>query len=122
MPNGPTHRLVAGTVLTLAAATEETRRGEATLKPLAAGGIAALCGTLPDLLEPATHPNHRQFFHSWTFAVLLGVGWHKLYKWQPESRLQEVLRDLGLVLGGAYLVHLALDASRGKSLPLLGKV
>lgn len=31
-----------------------------------AGGIGAVAGCLPDLLEPATDPNHRKFFHSVT--------------------------------------------------------
>lgn len=53
-----------------------------TAPPLAGGhGVAYLAGTLvgarfggclPDLLEPATSPRHRAFFHS--FATLSGVA------------------------------------------------
>ena len=39
-----------------------------------AGGFGAMCGSLPDLLEPAIHPNHRQFFHSTTAKSLPLVG------------------------------------------------
>jgi hypothetical protein len=30
--------------------------------------------TVPDLIEPAIHPHHRQFFHSWLFAGALAYG------------------------------------------------
>lgn len=41
---------------------------------LAMGAAAACFPSLPDVLEPAVHPNHRKFFHSVTFAVALGFG------------------------------------------------
>jgi inner membrane protein len=87
-----------------------------------AGGTAGYAlGLLPDLLEPATSPNHRQFFHSILFgAAIVGVG-HKLYQWQPESDGDKILRWLGLAASAAYLVHLALDATTKKSLPLIGQ-
>ena len=53
--------------------------------PLVAAATAAGCGTLPEVLEPALHPNHRQFFHSFLFATGVGFGLYKLYQWEPES-------------------------------------
>ena len=37
-------------------------------------------GTLPDLLEPALHPNHRQFFHGVLFAAGVSIALYKLYQ------------------------------------------
>ena len=78
------------------------------------------CATLPDLIEPATSPNHRQFFHSLLFAAAMGYGLYRLYDYEPETTLGEALRNVGLIAGGAYLVHLALDATTKRSLPWVG--
>jgi inner membrane protein len=48
--------------------------------PLVAAATAAGCGTLPDVLEPALHPNHRQFFYSFLFAIDVGFVLYKLYQ------------------------------------------
>lgn len=74
MPNFKTH-LVAGvgSAAAVAVVTIEDVPGDMRLfysVGLAAGG--ALGGTLPDKLEPALHPHHRQVFHSLT--VLAGLG------------------------------------------------
>ena len=87
-----------------------------------AGGLGALCGSLPDVLEPAIHPNHRQFFHSVAFGVLLGRGLLSLYRWQPDDDAGRMLRAIGLVASGAYLTHLVMDATTAKSIPLVGKL
>ncbi|MDT8383615.1 MAG: metal-dependent hydrolase [Gammaproteobacteria bacterium] len=99
----------------------EQKQGANTAEPVVNASLAAACGTLPDILEPAFHPNHRQLFHSVGFAVLLGYGLYSLWKWQPEDEGRQLARKLGLVIGGAYLVHLAMDASTPKSLPLFGR-
>ncbi|HET6630750.1 MAG TPA: metal-dependent hydrolase [Woeseiaceae bacterium] len=127
--NGSAH--AAGSGLALAIATyHATGRGqppeltdeERVATAAAAGGLGALCGSLPDLIEPAVHPNHRQFFHSIAFAVMLGYGLRELYRWQPDEDWQRLLRGVGLIAGGAYLVHLAMDATTAKSLPFVGKL
>jgi len=81
--------------------------------------LAGACGTLPDILEPALNPNHRRFFHSLGFAGLLGYGAYKLYKWQPEDENYQLLKQIGLVIGAAYLINLAMDATTPKSLPII---
>ncbi len=122
MPNGPVHRLVAGTAIGLTVAAEEAKRGEATFKPLAVGGLGALLGTLPDVLEPATNPNHRQIFHSLAAFAVIGYGAKKLYEWEPTTSFDTLLRA-GLLVGcGAYLIHLGMDALTPRSLPLVGKI
>jgi len=56
------------------------------------------------------------------FAAGLGYGMYKLYQWEPQTDLQGALRVLGLIAGGAYLVHLALDFTTKRSLPLVGRL
>jgi len=85
-------------------------------------GIAAALGTLPDIIEPACSPNHRQFFHSFGMFGLVGLGLYKLNQWEPEDGFDEALRFVLMAASGAYLVHLAMDSSTPKSLPLIGKV
>jgi inner membrane protein len=120
--NGTAHRLGA-TIALAAAGVATAETPDAKLPRAAIAGIGGYCcGTLPDLLEPATNPHHRQFFHSLAFAVLLGYGTYKLYQWQPESSAGELVRVLGLLAGGAYLTHLALDATTKRSLPLVGRL
>lgn len=72
--NASEHRICAALTLATVGAsispTEERRPHHA-----AAGWIGGHClGTLPDILEPATSPNHRQFFHSLVFAGILAYG------------------------------------------------
>jgi len=83
MPNAAAHRFGAALVVGSISAHAGQQTGQATTKPLVHAAMAAVCGTLPDVLEPALHPNHRQFYHSLGFAALLGYGTYKLYKWQP---------------------------------------
>ena len=42
--------------------------------PFMMGAATALMPSIPDLLEPATHPNHRKFFHSVAAALLVVYG------------------------------------------------
>jgi len=122
MSCGAAHRVVAGAVIGVAIAYKESQTGKSTVWPVAGGGLGALLGTLPDILEPANHPNHRQFFHGAIFAGALGYSGYKLYNWKPEESWQEIVRMLGLIAIGAYLIHLAMDASTPKSIPLIGKL
>lgn len=112
-----TAALVTGAVLR----SREVDRGEATAWPLAGGGLAALLTKLPDVLEPAVHPHHRQFFHSAAFAGLVAAGWTALYEWQPQSDEGRFWRKVGMTGAGAYLCHLAVDALTARSLPLVGR-
>lgn len=118
------HQLTAGAAVGLFLAHQEQKQGQATAGPLVSSGLAALLTKLPDLLEPATSPNHRQFFHSLALASMLGMVLHKLHVWTPaeEDELSKFLRWLGLLAGSAYLIHLALDFTTAKSLPLVGKL
>jgi inner membrane protein len=120
--NAAAHQLTAGAAVGLFLSHQEQNDGQAAAGPLLSAGLAALLTKLPDLLEPATSPSHRQFFHSLVFAGLLGVGLHKLHGWQPDDDGGKFVRWLGLIAGSAYLIHLAMDFTTAKSLPLVGKV
>lgn len=120
--NGSTHRLAAGAGVGLFLAARERETGQATTFPLAGGLTGSIFTCLPDLLEPAIHPNHRQFFHSLAFAGILIAAFVKLRDWQPETPQCAFWRQVGMLAIPAYLIHLALDATTAKSLPLLGKL
>jgi membrane-bound metal-dependent hydrolase YbcI (DUF457 family) len=122
MANGKTH-LVTGVGMALAAdyfwqrermATDPGTRfdcGEMVFVGFW-GGVAAV---LADVLEPATSPHHRGFFHSVCFLliVLLALATCSgtlTVKWQ---------RFIG-ILAGCYFSHLFLDAITPRGLPWIG--
>ena len=113
MPNAANHKIGAGIAVGAAAAIVDTPEVKSLSRPIAARGIAYMLGTLPDILEPATHPNHRQFFHSYTILGLLGIAMYKAYKWESENELQSLSRFALLVSGVAYVTHLLMDAKLG---------
>ena len=122
MASGTTHRSIAGLAGFAAAAVLTHRDTTVDLPhPVVAGGLAAVLTNLPDWLEPATNPHHRQFCHSLLFAA--GLGWlaKRVYEWRPEEGPAKVVRQVLLVGAGAYLVHLALDACTPRGLPLIGR-
>src|SRR5437660_2084 len=112
MPCAPTHRLInfcAG--VALLAAHPPGRVRDSLPHPLVGGALCAACATLPDLVEPALrNPHHRQFFHSLAFAGMLGWGVYEVYKWEPDSDWEKVLRLALIAAGAAYLLHLLSDA------------
>src|SRR5438128_3681878 len=108
--NAAEHRLSSAVVMGSIAASM-TKNPEDTVGNTVTACAGGYCfATLPDLVEPATNPHHRQFFHSVLFAAALGYGMYKVYCWETQSPLEEFVRKLALVAGGAYLVHLAVDA------------
>jgi membrane-bound metal-dependent hydrolase YbcI (DUF457 family) len=70
---------------------------------------------LPDILEPASSPNHRKFFHSVTAATVIGIGMYKANK----SNLTENHKELINLAGFSYLSHLVLDGETEFGLPLV---
>ncbi len=77
--------------------------------------IGSFVGLLPDLLEPASHPNHRSVFHS--FTVLGGAGYlgYKVIK----SPLDSESKSFAISMLAAYASHLVLDSNTPKGLPAL---
>ena len=74
---------------------------------LAGYAIGAVAGTWPDVLEPATTPRHREFFHSWTAFGLLAWGTARLL----QSTADPTAKWLGGMAATGYLVHLLDDAT-----------
>lgn len=120
MANGATHRLTAAIALGSACFYAEAAQEKRSIKPLLGSALAAVLTNLPDVLEPAAHPNHRQFFHSLTFGGLLVAAGYKVYKWETDNPFDDAIRFVLLVGAGAYLVHLLLDAGTPRSLPIMG--
>ena len=83
---------------------------------------AVIGAKLPDVVEPAIHSHHRQFFHS--LLVLGGAVYAArwLWKWQPETTEQRCLRAAlcGLLVG--YCSHLGMDAFTPRSIPAIGLI
>lgn len=118
--NRSTHQLVAGAAAGIFLAKRESLAGATSIKPLLGGAAAALFTNLPDILEPATSPNHRSIFHSVAFAAFLGTCLHQLTEWQPQTDSEKILKAVGILAVSAYMIHLALDFTTAKSLPLIG--
>ncbi len=120
MPNANEHRVKAGIAVGLAVAALDQDDDQNMLpSALIASGIAYATGTLPDIIEPATNPNHRQFFHSWPVFGLVGYGIYKNWQWEPKTKLQNTLKIIGYGIGGAYAVHLMMDSRTPKGLPII---
>lgn len=77
------------------------------------GGFA---GVLPDILEPATSPNHRSFFHS---AALLLMLAHVSQKAWESQNLTDVQKLVISAFTSAYGSHLLSDSLTPKSIPLV---
>ena len=120
MASGRVHA-IAGFVGGVAIAAHESRKtGQSSLDIFTSGGFSALATRLPDVLEPAVNPNHRQFFHSLLFSAVVGKFTYECYQWKPETQTEELIRYLLLLAGSAYLVHLLLDFGTPKGLPIIG--
>ncbi|MCW4005243.1 MAG: metal-dependent hydrolase [Candidatus Bathyarchaeota archaeon] len=83
---------------------------------LAVGAVGAAVAVLPDVIEPATNPNHRSVFHSGTTLGLIALGNNKILQ---TEQLTENQKAWLLSLGLAYSSHLVLDGTTPKSIPLL---
>lgn len=120
MANGADH-IAAGALTGVAMACYGQHKGK-PVNPLLAIGASTVFSKLPDCIEPATNPHHRQFFHSIGFLAMLGYGLKKAYNWKPEDKGAQILRFLTLWAGAGYISHLVLDGLTPRSLPMLGKV
>lgn len=114
--------LIAGTINTVKQFEEQSKNPgqkfnfHRLLKSTAIGAIGGLVtSTLPDILEPATNPNHRAFFHSIAFACLILYANHKL----KSSSLPEEAKLLINALSIGYGLHLGADLTTPKSLPII---
>lgn len=82
---------------------------------IAGSMISTLTCMLPDILEPATNPNHRQFFHSITaYGTVIYLS-HRVGKSQFSIEEQNFLQ---CVLSG-YASHLLADSQTPKGLNII---
>jgi hypothetical protein len=79
-------------------------------------GLGSLAGTLPDIIEPATSPNHRKTFHS--YGAMVAVTWGTI-KLATDTDLSHEVKTAVTVAGASYLSHLALDSETPKGLPII---
>ena len=121
MPNGKTHMLV-GAGVGLGVALIDKDKHQISHNPAFGAFIGAISGKLPDIIEPALNPNHRQFFHSYTVMTASIAAILKVYKWSPDKNFEKLIRGFVLIGGCAYLSHLICDSTTPKGLPLVGKL
>lgn len=151
MPDRETH-VAVGMLAGLGAAALAAPRGDVPQLHVVAelvGGLVggAIGGRMPDLIEPATSPNHRQIAHSvvtgGAFAlarvadlqaacreraafnqrVAAALGIEADERKDADLRAVLWLFLAGAILGFAagYASHLVLDAGTPRGLPLLGR-
>jgi len=118
MPNFKQH-FIAGLAVgaTINLVSQLNRRGEDTTfdfgELCVCSLLAAGAASVPDMLEPATSPNHRGFFHSLVMAAFVAYSMSD----DHTKRLSPAVRYLLLLLGPGYLSHLVLDARTPKCIP-----
>jgi hypothetical protein len=76
----------------------------------------AIAGVAPDILEPATNPNHRSLFHSPAMLTLMAQGNRKV--WQSEH-LKESQKTIVSLLSASYASHVIADGKTSRGLPLV---
>ena len=152
MPNGETHRIVGtlvGAGYSWYRSNEE--EGGSNVARMIGGAIGGhLGGTMPDLIEPASMPQHRQVAHSIAIGLALAFGTKEMVDdWEASCRdqammfreiteneeasvIEKIVALIGEVFcevaagipGGfvaGYTSHLVLDGIYGE-LPLLGNL
>jgi membrane-bound metal-dependent hydrolase YbcI (DUF457 family) len=122
MPGWKTHIIIGAA--TGAAVNVALQTGRKVLKPqtpfdwgefFICTGAASVAALAPDILEPATSPDHRGFFHSVAMAAIVAyvmTGKHT-GKWPTI---------ITLIVGAAgvgYLSHLIADSTTPKSINLV---
>jgi len=148
----PTRRIHGGVGALSGGTVAAVRVSNAVVPQFAAetiGGVIGgwIGGVLPDVLEPATSPNHRQFAHSMLAggaltlarvaegqarrrasanavanrALLLPVGSRERGDAELAAMAWRLAAGIliGFVVG--YASHLALDACTSRGLPLIGR-
>ena len=118
MPNAKTHFLVgaaigAGLYCLIQKAQDQPIELHGLLGMGLVGGVA---GLLPDIIEPATSPNHRELAHSFAALIAVGAGINNLNERQDMDAAQKGLWNT-LALG--YASHLLLDAGTPAGLPIM---
>ena len=78
--------------------------------------LGAAAGSLPDMIEPATNPQHRGLFHSTSVGIGLTYLLRKVARSETLSQEEKLV---SAILGMGYLSHLSLDSRTSQGLPLI---
>lgn len=122
MPNALAHSTGAAVLVGGFLLARENQEGKLTHEPWSGSLLAAICTNIPDMIEPASHPHHRQFFHSVAFAGMVCYGMSKICEWSPKTDSDKFARFCLLMIGTGILTHLVMDSLTPRSIPLLGKL
>lgn len=118
MPNNDEHTFVSGLI---GLACYLGYKGLTGTKPSLLGAVAstslgAAAGSLPDMIEPATSPQHRGLFHSASAGLGLTYLLRKAVRSETLSREEKLV---SAIVGLGYLSHLSLDSQTSQGLPLI---
>lgn len=91
--------------------------GKVLIDTLLGTGVGCIGGALPDILEPATSPFHRDFFHSQSVGGAVVYGIHQME--QGSLNIPDELKPVAWAAGASYLSHLALDGQTPMGLPIV---
>jgi hypothetical protein len=86
---------------------------------LLCAGAGLLSGGVPDVLEPALHPHHRQLAHSVTVGGLLAKFGVERCSFK-NGEWDQFHKILAAALIAGYISHLVADGCTPRGLPLLG--
>lgn len=111
-----------GALTGLGIALIDNKKHKVSHNPATAASLGALFGKMPDIIEPALHPHHRQFFHSKLVLAATAYGMYETYQWKAQTSLEKIVRGIFLIAGCAYLSHLVCDSMTPRGLPLVGKL
>ena len=78
-------------------------------------GLGALFASLPDIIEPATSPHHRKFFHSVLAGSAVGYGAFGQHSEKWDTGLKQSMRAIAV----SYLSHLVADSTTARSIALI---
>jgi hypothetical protein len=79
-------------------------------------GAGYVGGIMPDVLEPADHPGHRDICHSAVAGTLVLVGAKKL---NDNPNVSAQVKTLVNTAAAGYLVHLWADGQTPAGIPLI---
>lgn len=82
---------------------------------LVGAGLGAIAASLPDILEPAVSPHHRQFFHSISMMVVVGISASAV----GRSGLDEDAKHMMYYVLTGYMSHLVADAGTPMGIRLI---
>ena len=118
MPNTKTHFLVGAAIGAVAYCIIKKSQDQPIELPglFGMGLVGGVAGLLPDIIEPATSPNHRELAHSFAALIAVGAGINNLNERQDMDSAQKGLWNI-LALG--YISHLFLEAGTPAGLPII---